>query len=115
MLEEVKKAPLPILHHVIDIWTDKASGRKFLGVHVFHVTANFDLKHTLLSVSEPSCDRPWEVRGLFLLFICVLVTIILFRVSFFFTMCSATLLVPRCGKRKTFDFGDFSRNLMVEA
>ena len=51
MLEEVKNAPLPILHHMIDIWTDKASGRKFLGVHLFHVTANFELKETLLSVS----------------------------------------------------------------
>ena len=52
MLEEVRKAPLPILHHMIDIWTDKPSGRKFLGVHVFHVTANFEVKQTLLSVSE---------------------------------------------------------------
>ncbi|CAB1121468.1 unnamed protein product [Ectocarpus sp. CCAP 1310/34] len=30
MLEEVKNAPLPILHHMIDIWTDKGSGRKTL-------------------------------------------------------------------------------------
>ncbi|CAB1105816.1 unnamed protein product [Ectocarpus sp. CCAP 1310/34] len=49
MVEEVRNAPLPILHHMIDIWADKPSGRKFLGVHVFYVTANFELKQTLLS------------------------------------------------------------------
>jgi len=52
MLEEVRSAPLPILHHMIDIWTDKPSGRKFLGVHLFYVTANFELKQALISVSE---------------------------------------------------------------
>lgn len=52
MLEEVRSAPLPILHHMMDIWTDKPSGRKFLGVHLFYVTANFELKHVLISVSE---------------------------------------------------------------
>lgn len=47
MLEEVRKAPLPILHHMIDIWTDKGSGRKFLGVHVYYCTAAFEMKHAL--------------------------------------------------------------------
>jgi len=54
MLEEVRKAPLPILHHMIDIWTDKGSGRKFLGVHLFYVTASFEMKHALLCVSANS-------------------------------------------------------------
>ncbi|CAN0564579.1 unnamed protein product, partial [Ectocarpus sp. 12 AP-2014] len=65
MLEEVKNVPLPILHHMIDIWTDKASGRKFLGVHVFHVTANFDMKHNLLSIKryQPSQDALGEAKA----------------------------------------------------
>lgn len=66
MLDEVKKAPLPILHHMIDIWTDKGSGRKFLGVHVSHVDANFELKDTLLSVSDPSgVERARKLSRLF--------------------------------------------------
>ena len=69
ILDEVKKAPLPILHHMIDIWTDKGSGRKFLGVHLSHVNANFELKETLLSVSDPSAvERARKVLRYYLLF-----------------------------------------------
>ncbi|CAM9812050.1 unnamed protein product [Ectocarpus sp. 13 AM-2016] len=65
MLEEMKNAPVPILHHMVDIWTDKASGRKFLGVHLFHVTANFEMKHTLLSIKRylPSQDALGEAKA----------------------------------------------------
>lgn len=52
MRDEVEKAPLPILHHMVDLWTCKASGRKFLGFHVFWVTSDFEMKDALLSVSE---------------------------------------------------------------
>ncbi|CAB1098026.1 unnamed protein product [Ectocarpus sp. CCAP 1310/34] len=65
MVEEVRNAPLPILHHMIDIWADKPSGRKFLGVHVFYVTANFELKQTLLSIKRyrPSQDALGEAKA----------------------------------------------------
>ncbi|CAB1099071.1 unnamed protein product [Ectocarpus sp. CCAP 1310/34] len=57
MVQEVERAPLPILHHNIDIWTDKGSGRKFLGLHVFYVDANFELKDALLSIKRYAPDQ----------------------------------------------------------
>ncbi|CAN0341548.1 unnamed protein product, partial [Pylaiella littoralis] len=65
MLEEVRSAPLPILHHMIDIWTDKPSGRKFLGVHLFYVTANFELKQVLISIKRyrPAQDALGEAKA----------------------------------------------------
>ena len=54
MAEEVQRAPLPILHHMVDIWTDKGSQRKFVAVHLAYVNSNFELRDALLSVSERS-------------------------------------------------------------
>ncbi|CAB1115843.1 unnamed protein product [Ectocarpus sp. CCAP 1310/34] len=33
MSEEIKKAPLPIVHYGVDLWTCKTSGMKFIDVH----------------------------------------------------------------------------------
>ncbi|CAN0267242.1 unnamed protein product, partial [Ectocarpus sp. 4 AP-2014] len=65
MLQEVRRAPLPILHHMIDIWTDKPSGRKFLGVHLFYVTANFELRQALISIKRyrPDQDALGEAKA----------------------------------------------------
>lgn len=52
MQEEIKKATLPIIHYGLDLWTCKLSGLKYLGIHVFYVDSNFQLRHALLSVSE---------------------------------------------------------------
>ena len=54
MAEEVQRAPLPILHHMVDIWTEKGSQRKFVAVHLAYVNSNFELRDALLSVSERS-------------------------------------------------------------
>ena len=52
MHEEIKKAPLPIIHYGLDLWTCKTSGRKHLGVHIFYVDSNFTMRHALIAVSE---------------------------------------------------------------
>eukprot|EP00903_Cladosiphon_okamuranus_P013418 g12500.t2 len=58
MHEEMKKAPLPILHYGVDLWTCKTSSRKFIDFHVFYVDSNFELQHTILAVKHyaPSAD-----------------------------------------------------------
>ena len=50
--EEVEKATLPIVHYMLDGWTCKTSGLKFLGFHVHYVNFAFEMKDALLSVSE---------------------------------------------------------------
>lgn len=57
MLEEVKNATLPIVHHEVDAWTCKVSGRKYLGFHVHYVNSDLELKNALLSVSEGMLER----------------------------------------------------------
>ena len=52
MLEEIRKAPLPIFHQGLDLWTCKVSGRKYLAIHGFYVDSNFVLRN-VLSVSVP--------------------------------------------------------------
>ena len=44
MAEEVQRAPLRILHHMVDIWTDTGSQRKFVAVHLAYVNSNFELR-----------------------------------------------------------------------
>ena len=52
-LVEIKKAPLPIFHQGLDLWTCKVSGRKYLAIHGFYVDSKFVLRNVLLSVSAP--------------------------------------------------------------
>ena len=52
MKEEIQKAPLPIIHYGLDLWTCKVSGRKYIDVHVFYVDSDFILRHALIAVSE---------------------------------------------------------------
>ena len=49
--EEIEKAPLPIVHYGLDLWTCTCSGRNVIHVHVFLVDGNFILRHALLAVS----------------------------------------------------------------
>lgn len=58
MTQEIKKAPLPIIHYGLDLWTCTVSGRKFLDVHVFYVDGDFNLRHALLAVSELRKSQP---------------------------------------------------------
>lgn len=51
MLEEIGKALLPCVHYGVDLWTCNKFGRKYINVHVFHVSSNFELRHALLAVS----------------------------------------------------------------
>lgn len=52
MQEEIQKAPLPIIHYGLDLWTCKVSGRKYLDFHVFYVDNNFVQQHALIAVSD---------------------------------------------------------------
>ncbi|CAB1105955.1 unnamed protein product [Ectocarpus sp. CCAP 1310/34] len=61
MQEEINKAPLPIIHYGLDLWTCKVSGRKYLGVHVFYVDSNFSLRHALISVKHYAPST--EIQG----------------------------------------------------
>lgn len=51
MVEEINKAPLPIVHYGVDLWTCKTSGLKYLDVHAFFVDSDFNMRHALLAVS----------------------------------------------------------------
>ena len=53
MVEEIKKAPLPIFHQGLDLWTCNVSERKYLAIHGFYVDSKFVLQNVLLSVSVP--------------------------------------------------------------
>ena len=74
MKEEIEKAPLPIIHHGVDLWTCTRSGRKFIHVHAFHVDSNFILRLALLAVSHeiveyvPSLVDPCQLDKSCLLF-----------------------------------------------
>lgn len=63
MVEEMKKAPLPIVHYGVDLWTCKKSSRKYIDVHVFYVDSNFQLQHALLAVSLTLTCPYWPVRN----------------------------------------------------
>lgn len=52
MKKEVDKAVLPIVHYMLDAWTCKSSGLKFLGFHLYYVDSAFELQDALLSVSK---------------------------------------------------------------
>ena len=53
MVEEIKKAPLPIFHQGgLDLWTCKVSGRKYLAIHGFYVDSKLVLRNILLCVSS---------------------------------------------------------------
>ncbi|CAM9672446.1 unnamed protein product, partial [Hapterophycus canaliculatus] len=52
MLNEIKTAPMPIIHYGIDLWTCKISGLKYIDVHLFYVDSNFEQQHALLSVKH---------------------------------------------------------------
>ena len=51
MKAEIEAAHLPILHFSVDMWTSKTQGKKFLGLHVFFVNRDFELRDALLAVS----------------------------------------------------------------
>ena len=51
MMTEIDRAPLPIMHYGIDLWQSKTSGLKYIGVHLFYIDGNFELKHKLIAVS----------------------------------------------------------------
>ena len=50
MKAEIEAAHLPILHFSVDMWTSKTQG-KFMGMHVFWVNREFELRDALLAVS----------------------------------------------------------------
>ena len=53
MVEEIKKAPLPIFHQGgLDMWTCKVSGRKYLAIHGFYVDSKFVLQNGPAAVQE---------------------------------------------------------------
>ena len=59
MVEEIKKAPVPIFHQVLDLWTCKVSGRKYLAIQGFYEDSKFVLRNVLLRVSVPThISRP---------------------------------------------------------
>ena len=64
MVEDIKKAPLPIFHQGLDyLWICNASGRKYLAVHGFYVDSKFVLRNVLLSVSVPTnTSRPKKMQ-----------------------------------------------------
>lgn len=68
MREEIEKAPLPIVHYGVDLWTCTRSGRKFIDVHAFHVDSNFTLRHALLAVSHETVVDPYRLDKSCLLF-----------------------------------------------
>ena len=51
MKAEIEAAHLPILHFSVDMWTSKTQGKKFLGMHVFWLNREFELRDALLAVS----------------------------------------------------------------
>ena len=60
-LVEIKKAPLPIFHQGLDLWTCKVSGRKYLAIHGFYVDSKFVLRNVLLSGAQ--VERDFSVCG----------------------------------------------------
>ncbi|CAN0068471.1 unnamed protein product, partial [Pylaiella littoralis] len=70
MREEIEKAPLPIVHYGVDLWTCTRSGRKFIDVHAFHVDSNFTLRHALLAVKHyaPSAEAQGTAKASEVLF-----------------------------------------------
>lgn len=50
LAEAIAEAPLLIVHFSVDLWTCKVSGKKFIGICIFWVTAKGVLKHALVAV-----------------------------------------------------------------
>ncbi|CAN0031201.1 unnamed protein product [Scytosiphon promiscuus] len=63
MLKDIKKAPLPILHYGLDLWTCRVSGRKFLRIHGFYVDSDFILRKVLLGVKHYAPSTEFREGG----------------------------------------------------